>query len=288
MLSLGEPRNKNNNMNTFNFFRKNKTKMSTIKDPSDLLDHLKDNDIITMEEYVSLIFKLLKFIISITTPYDLHVTVKTIKLAIKPLFLHFGKSTFNLMILTHLFVTILLFNFCFIMKNKALSARNTVYRALEFIENHGPEKVEKFWECVDQDHILEKYPQFSELLNILKTSQVKKTDVETGRSQNNNERNQAGQSSQGTKEQKVKSKGLEEILALIKNKKLLPITCGEEKALLIRKELSGKKLCIRRRKKLMTPVQFVKLCKKEKWKRSIKCHGKSLYFLITRGILKVT
>ncbi|XP_056609872.1 uncharacterized protein si:dkey-68o6.8 isoform X2 [Triplophysa dalaica] len=223
MLSLGEPRNKNNNMNTFNFFRKNKTKMSTIKDPSDLLDHLKDNDIITMEEY-----------------------------------------------------------------NKALSARNTVYRALEFIENHGPEKVEKFWECVDQDHILEKYPQFSELLNILKTSQVKKTDVETGRSQNNNERNQAGQSSQGTKEQKVKSKGLEEILALIKNKKLLPITCGEEKALLIRKELSGKKLCIRRRKKLMTPVQFVKLCKKEKWKRSIKCHGKSLYFLITRGILKVT
>lgn len=91
------------------------------------------------------------------------------------------------------------------MKNKALSARNTVYRALDFIENHGPEKVEKFWECVDQDHILEKYPQFSELLKILKTSQVKKTDVETRRSQNNNERNQAGQSSQRTKGQKVKN-----------------------------------------------------------------------------------
>lgn len=78
MLSLAEPRNKNNNMNTFNFFRNNKTKMSTIKDPLDLLNHLKDNDIITMEEYVSFIFKFLKFIISVTTPCDLHVTVKTI------------------------------------------------------------------------------------------------------------------------------------------------------------------------------------------------------------------
>lgn len=91
--------------------------------------------------------------------------------------------------------------FCFILKNKARSARRTVYTALEIIEEHGHEKVERFWECVDQDHILEKYHQFSELLTMLKTSQVVKTDVETRRSQNNNERNQAEPSSQSTNSQ---------------------------------------------------------------------------------------
>ncbi|XP_057200933.1 uncharacterized protein LOC130560967 isoform X2 [Triplophysa rosa] len=216
---VSEPRNKNNNMNTFNFFRKNKTKMATIKAPEVFLHHLKDNDIITKEEY-----------------------------------------------------------------EIAQSAERIVYEALEFIEKGGHEKVDKFWKCVDKDHILAKYPQISELLKILKTSQVKKTDVKTRRSQNNNERNQAGPSSQSTNSQNtaesVTRKGLEGILALIKYKKLLPITCGERKALLIRKELSGKKSCIRRRKKLMTPVEFVKLCEKQKWKQSIKCHGKSLNFLI--------
>lgn len=43
-----------------------------------------------------------------------------------------------------------------------------VYDALEYIQNHGAKKVRKFWRCVDQEHILQHYPQLSEIVATLR------------------------------------------------------------------------------------------------------------------------
>lgn len=38
-----------------------------------------------------------------------------------------------------------------------------VYCALDYIEKRGKKNVRKFWECVSQEHILERYTQLSEI-----------------------------------------------------------------------------------------------------------------------------
>ncbi|XP_052398408.1 uncharacterized protein si:dkey-68o6.8 isoform X1 [Carassius gibelio] len=47
---------------------------------------------------------------------------------------------------------------------------NDVYSALEYIEKSGKKNVRKFWECVAQEHILQRYSQLSEITAALKNS----------------------------------------------------------------------------------------------------------------------
>ncbi|XP_059413210.1 uncharacterized protein si:dkey-68o6.8 isoform X2 [Carassius carassius] len=47
---------------------------------------------------------------------------------------------------------------------------NDVYSALEYIENCGKKNVRKFWKCVAQDYILQRYSQLSEITAALMNS----------------------------------------------------------------------------------------------------------------------
>ncbi|XP_055050581.2 uncharacterized protein [Misgurnus anguillicaudatus] len=208
--------------NLFDLFRQNKTKMATIKDPMMLLRHLKDNDIITENQYEI---------------YELN------------------------------------------------SNEDSVYKLLEFIESRKQPHVEKFWKCVNQEHILTRYPELSELIKNVNTRGLK----------GNGEIYQAGPSSQSTNTQKktpgqIKKKGKKDLNILIKHKKLLPVTCGDKKAVLVRKRLFNEKNFIYIGEKYITPGELEKLGGKgtqKDWKKSIKCYGYTLKTLNKMGLLKL-
>lgn len=45
---------------------------------------------------------------------------------------------------------------------------NGVYRALDYIEKHEKKNVRKFWKCVAEEHILQRYSQLSKVTEALK------------------------------------------------------------------------------------------------------------------------
>ncbi|XP_051989142.1 nuclear body protein SP140-like protein [Xyrauchen texanus] len=303
----------------FDVFRKNKTKLSTIKKPKTLLRHLEDNGVIRKGLY------------------------EEQKLVEDP--------------------------------------DESVYKVLTHIEKMGKEHVWKFWNCVNQEHILERYSQLSKLtkeLNIeLKNSHEsnylrknnntaekskhqdagketvvkkrksesncesiqagpssqsttsqrktpehvgrapdshslrknnktaekskhqdagKETVVKKRKSESNCESNKAGPSSQSTTSQRKTAEhvGREEqkdLWDLPVNKKWLPVKCGKEKAKLNRNALNRRKRdCIKHRGKIITPWKFEQLGGKESchnWKKSILCQGINLITLMKRGDLKI-
>ncbi|XP_051742416.1 nuclear body protein SP140-like protein isoform X2 [Ctenopharyngodon idella] len=296
----------------YDFFRKNKTKISTIEEPLMFLRHLKDNRLITDELYQKL---------------------------------------------------------------ENSNDDNDMYHALEYIQKCGKKKVRKFWECVDQEHILQRYPQLSEitetLKNSLKSEPNKKTrerskdrdagrerEVKKRKTEGNSVSNQAGPSSQSTKNQRkkfehvdkgslknalknepskkpqerskdggtgkereikkkrtegsnqagplsqsTKSKmktsghvGREEekdLWDMPEHKEWLPVRCGEKEALLNREKLRGynkNRKCIKYRKEMITPSQFEEMAGKEKsrkWKTSILCQDKTIQDLLDEGRLEM-
>ncbi|XP_073698608.1 uncharacterized protein [Garra rufa] len=140
----------------FDFFRQNKTKISTIENPLMFLRLLKDNNLITKE--------------------------------------HFQKLENN-------------------------ADDDSLYHMLEFIETSGKKKVRKFWQCVVQDHILQRYLQLSEITKTLKnvlpkpkeSNKIRKSsedcntegkrEVKRMRTESSSLNNQAGSSSKSTNSQ---------------------------------------------------------------------------------------
>ncbi|XP_048054863.1 uncharacterized protein si:dkey-68o6.8 isoform X2 [Megalobrama amblycephala] len=197
---------------------------------------------------------------------------------------------------------------------------NDMYHALECIQKCGQEEVKKFWKCVDQEHILQRYPQLSDitttLKNSLKSEPSKKTrerseDRDTGRerdikkrkTESNSVSNQAGPSSQSTKNQRKKFEHVEkgslkneeekDLWDMPKHKKWLPVTCGEKEALLDREVLrryDRNKKCIKYRKEMIAPYQFEEMAGRgtwKNWKTSILCQDKKLKDLLEEGILEM-
>ncbi|KTG02502.1 hypothetical protein cypCar_00046232 [Cyprinus carpio] len=98
-----------------------------------------------------------------------------------------------------------------------------VYCALDYIEKRGKKNVRKFWKCVSQEHILERYPQLSEitaaLMNSLKSQPNKEKrerdedqgtgkerEVKKRRTESNSVSDQAGPSSQSISSQRTTDK----------------------------------------------------------------------------------
>ncbi|XP_073690850.1 uncharacterized protein [Garra rufa] len=259
----------------FDFFCQNKTKMSTIETPLMFLRHLKDHRLITDELY-----------------------------------------------------------------EKLENDNEDVYCALDYIEKRGKRKVRKFWECVAQEHILQRYPQLSEVIaslrkseesyitnsSALKSQSNKKTreraedggtgkerEVKKRKTESNFVSDQAGPSSQSTNRQKTTNKHIkserqslpdsstgepffspslkaEDLWNMPKHKRWLPVTCGNEKALLDRDALYNRKSdCIKCGRETISPYIFEKMAGKgscKSWKTSILCQGTTLKSLMEMNILK--
>ncbi|XP_016419254.1 uncharacterized protein LOC107748808 [Sinocyclocheilus rhinocerous] len=254
----------------FDFFCRNKTKMSTIEEPLMFLRHLKDNRLITDELYQRL---------------------------------------------------------------EDTGDDNGVYCALDYIEKHGKKNVRKFWQCVDQEHILQRYSQLSEVTVALKNSLKSQTnrkireraeDRGTGkeretkkrRTESNSVSDQAGPSSQSTNSQKTTDKHVkrelqsppdsstqesffcpslhrkaEDLWNMLEHARWLPVTCGNEKALLDREALNNRKRdCIKCGRAMISPYIFEKMGGKEScksWKTSILCQGTTLKSLMEMNILEI-
>ncbi|XDV13573.1 hypothetical protein PO909_001957 [Leuciscus waleckii] len=196
-----------------------------------------------------------------------------------------------------------------------------VYDALEYIQKHGAKKVRNFWRCVDQEHILQCYPQLSEIVATLKKSLgARSEDRGTGKEregiEKSSESNQPGPSSQITYRQKKKAKHMERDLQSSpdstmksesfgqpslkeevnlwdkpKHKRWLPVTCGNKKASMDRVALFNRKMdCVKYNGEMISPLIFAQkggkgACKN--WKTSILCQGKTLKSLIELEILKM-
>lgn len=191
---------------------------------------------------------------------------------------------------------------------------NGVYDALDYIQNRGAKKVRNFWKCVDQEHILQRYPQLSEIIATLKKSlsgepnkkirersEVRGTGKEREGVEKSSVSDQAGPSSQSTNSQNKKAKHMkrevftqEEEVNLWnkpKHKRWLPVTCGNKKAFLDRVLLYDRKMdCIKHNGKMISPLIFEQMGGKEahkSWKTSILCQGKTLKSLMEVEILKM-
>ncbi|XP_016320718.1 uncharacterized protein LOC107672134 isoform X2 [Sinocyclocheilus anshuiensis] len=259
----------------FDFFCQNKTKMSTIEEPLMFLRHLKDNRLITDELYQKL---------------------------------------------------------------ENTGDDNGVYCALDYIEKRRKKNVRKYWECVAQEHILQRYSQLSDitaaLMNFSNSSALKsqpkkkirervedrgtgkEREVKKRRTESNSVSDQAGPSSQSISSQRTTDKHVERDLQsssdsstelsffrpslhskaedlwnMDKHKKMLPVTCGNKKALLDRKALYKRKRdCIKCGREMISPYMFEEMGGKEScksWKTSILCQGTTLKSLIEMNILKI-
>ncbi|KAL1277766.1 hypothetical protein QQF64_024439 [Cirrhinus molitorella] len=209
-----------------------------------------------------------------------------------------------------------------------------VYCALDYVEKRGKKNVRKFWECVAQEHILQRYPQLSEVtaalmnseesyisnLQALKSQPNKKIreraedggtgnerEVKKRRTDSNFVCDQAGPSSQSTNSQMMTYKQIksefqsspdssteeslfcpsfkaEDLWNMPKHNRWLPVTCGNEKALLDRDALYDRKRdCIKYGRTMISPYIFEKIGGKESsksWKTSVLCQGTTLKSLM--------
>lgn len=106
---------------------------------------------------------------------------------------------------------------------------NGVYCALDYIEKRGKKKVRKFWQCVAQEHIVQRYSQLSEVTEALRISPdiehkrkdrervedrgtEKKREIKKRRTESNSASEQAGPSSQSTNSQKTTDKHVKRAL----------------------------------------------------------------------------
>ncbi|XP_058627027.1 nuclear body protein SP140-like protein isoform X2 [Onychostoma macrolepis] len=99
---------------------------------------------------------------------------------------------------------------------------NGVYCALDYIEKRGKKDIRKFWQCVDQEHILQRYSQLSEITTALMNFHEsqgnrkreraedrgtgKEREIKKRRTESNCESDQAGPSSQSTNSQRTTDK----------------------------------------------------------------------------------
>ncbi|XP_052398426.1 nuclear autoantigen Sp-100 isoform X3 [Carassius gibelio] len=187
---------------------------------------------------------------------------------------------------------------------------NDVYSALEYIEKSGKKNVRKFWECVAQEHILQRYSQLSEITAALKNSlegqptkliRERVEDLGTGqerevkkrKTESNSVSDQAGPSSSSISSQRMTDVRIkrEDLWNMDKHKRFLPVTCGDEQAFLDRDALYERKRdCIKRGKVMISPYIFEEIGGKgsyKSWKTSILCQGITLNTLIEMNILKV-
>ncbi|XP_021327103.2 uncharacterized protein si:dkey-68o6.8 isoform X1 [Danio rerio] len=206
-----------------------------------------------------------------------------------------------------------------------------LYNVLESIQKRGMKTVRKFWNCVDQEHIVQRYPQVSEIISELMKDlenplnqkiRPRSVDKSTGQEreikkikiESISERNEAGPSSQSTYCQRKIAEHVERGLQcspdsrtedssfllstssvklwdMPEHKKWLPVTCGEEEALLDREALfDRKKNCIEHNGEMITPFTFEERGGKEScksWKTSILCQGKTVSSLMELEILKM-
>ncbi|XP_016419921.1 uncharacterized protein LOC107749325 [Sinocyclocheilus rhinocerous] len=216
---------------------------------------------------------------------------------------------------------------------------NGVYCALDYIEKRRKKNVRKYWECVAQEHILQRYSQLSDitaaLMNCKKAYVLlsislsvspsekfedrgtgKEREVKKRRTESNSVSDQAGPSSQSISSQRTTDKHVERDLQsssdsstelpffrpslhskaedlwnMDKHKTMLPVTCGNKKALLDRKALYKRKRdCIKCGREMISPYMFEEMGGKEScksWKTSILCQGTTLQSLIEMNILKI-
>lgn len=176
----------------------------------------------------------------------------------------------------------------------------SVYGVLDFIEKRGEKHVRRFWNCVNQEHILERYYEIYELIQALKNesgflpdgSRVVAEEHETSE---RSERRQSMESSTSfgeTQRDSVASDTPLDLWNRPEHKRWLPVQCGEVEGLLDRDRLFKREQnCIQIEGQLIKPFQFEEMGGKgnsKNWKMSILCQGTPLKTLIERDILKVS
>ncbi|KAK3525210.1 hypothetical protein QTP86_023236 [Hemibagrus guttatus] len=176
-----------------------------------------------------------------------------------------------------------------------------VYEILDQVENKGGEYVKRFWRCVFQYHIQQKYPVFRFLQNSLKDDsfrncvkdgerdgkQHEQKEGATKRKRGDEEINEEepGPSSGSIQKEPAKEPTLSSLL----KRGELPVTCGENKGILYPDRLAKGEECILSQDQWFTPGEFERFSGKEShknWKLSIRYQNTPLQKLIKEGHLK--
>ncbi|XP_056309383.1 sp110 nuclear body protein-like isoform X2 [Danio aesculapii] len=185
-----------------------------------------------------------------------------------------------------------------------------VYGVLEWLERERSQDIRRFWRCVFEDHIVQKYPAlhllkkslpdtvskfYKELLAIetlAENSGQKQKNGKNTRKRNRNDRSDdSGPSAKKPSFSPHEKGSKERIWMLSKYKTKLPVKCGDKEGILYRDKLTKGEKCIREgaRGRWFSPCEFQKFAGKEssrKWKASIRCDGTPLKKLIEENHLQ--
>ncbi|XP_057202370.1 uncharacterized protein LOC130561809 isoform X2 [Triplophysa rosa] len=171
-------------------------------------------------------------------------------------------------------------------------SEESVYGVMDFIGKRGEKHVRKFWNCVNQEHILGWYREIYELIQTLKNESGLSPDLSSVVAVENE-----------TSERSERRQSMEEpstsftetplyLWDMPEHKRWLPVKCGEIEGLLDRDRLFRREQnFIQIEGHLIKPFQFEDMGGKgssKNWKMSILCQGTPLKTLIERDILKVS
>ncbi|XP_683309.3 uncharacterized protein sp100.3 [Danio rerio] len=183
-----------------------------------------------------------------------------------------------------------------------------VYDVLEWLERERSQDIRRFWRCVFEDHIVQKYPTLHLLRKSLPETVTKFSEerigIETltensGQKEKNgtynrkrNDRSDDPGSSAKKPSFSPHEKGSKErIWMLSRYKTQLPVKCGDKEGILYRDKLAKGEKCIREgaQGRWFSPSEFEKFAGKESsrnWKASIRCDGTPLKKLIEENHLQ--
>ncbi|XP_065108904.1 uncharacterized protein [Paramisgurnus dabryanus] len=176
-----------------------------------------------------------------------------------------------------------------------------VYKVLDYIEKKGSKCVRRFWKCVNEKHILERYPQIFELTQSLEqelrkyspagSHVVENANEATKRSNKREAREEPSTTFTETQRDFYPMDTSQNLWDIPSNERWLPVKCGEIEALLDREGLyKREQKIIKIEEQLITPFRFEEMGGKghvKNWKMSITCQGTQIKTLIERDILKV-
>ncbi|XP_060721438.1 nuclear body protein SP140-like isoform X1 [Tachysurus vachellii] len=187
-----------------------------------------------------------------------------------------------------------------------------VYEILDSLENEGGDFIKRFWSCVFQDHIQQKYPVFRFLRNSIQDgsfrNDIKLPNAENPSGSNEGERQgknqaqtkkakkrkiadkkadeeEAGPSS-GTRQKKADT---EPMSSLLLHRGEVLVTCGDKRGTLDPDKLGKGEKCIFSEDRWFIPGEFERFSGKgscKNWKTSIRYQNTTLQKLIKDGHLK--
>ncbi|XP_060721428.1 sp110 nuclear body protein-like isoform X1 [Tachysurus vachellii] len=187
-----------------------------------------------------------------------------------------------------------------------------VYEILDSLENEGGDFIKRFWSCVFQDHIQQKYPVFRLLRNSIQDGSfrnyIKLPNAENPSGSNEGERQGKNQAQmKKAKKRKIADKKADEEEAgpssgtrqkkadtepkssLLLHRGEVLVTCGDKRGTLDPDKLGKGEKCIFSEDRWFSPGEFERFSGKgscKNWKTSIRYQNTTLQKLIKDGHLK--